>query len=763
MIWTDCTLNRFLKRTGLHLILLISFTILGTPILRGSHIVGGEITYKFLQRESSKLQYRFTMKIYRDLFLSNANANFDDPARISIYLMSTNGAKLYGNDNNGRVILVPIKSRTRVVPPEVPCLTPPSNIGVEEAIYEWDATLYDTTFSYVISYQRCCRNNDVVNIRNSGTTGATYTIEITPESQHLNNSSPTFKTFPPIFICGGEPLKYDHSAVDTEGDQLVYKFCSPVIGGTSNNPTPSVPAAPPYSMVTFKQPTYTQDRPMAGEPLITIGVNDGEITGTPTTLGQYVIGVCVEEYRNGKLLSKISRDFQFVVAECIKNVSASISADSSSVNGGSLIKKEYFINGCENITLQLDNQSKERSQINSFYWEFNNKGTIERYTEWSPTVTFRDTGLYIGKLVLNPGLPCGDSALVKVQLGGRVETDLKINYDTCVAGAVSFKGTAISAYPLKQTILDYGDGQKDTNRLITSHEYTAPGLKQIRFSSVDKYGCKGDTALTLRWEPAPPIIVVEPDNFKGCAPGKVFFNNRSKPIDSTYNIKWDFGDGTFSNAISPTHIYSVPDTYSVKLSIVSPIGCRKEAVFSNWIKIRNTPKADFDWSPKRITSVHPEISFSDQSYLASHWQWFIGQEAYSSKTNPIHTFRDTGLHKVTLIVRNTEGCTDSMVKDVYVFPEVLFYLPNAFTPNYDTKNDEFKCIGSFIGVHTFKFTIWNRWGEIVFQTQNPEDGWNGKKNNVGSLEPEGVYLYEILYATNLDSRVSKRGYVTLVR
>jgi gliding motility-associated-like protein len=760
----NTVLNNF-KDYKIIILLLLFQTILGGNILRGSHIVGGEITYKFVERQDNKISYKFTMKIYRDIYLSNANANFDDPARIAIYLMTNNGGKLFGTNNSGRTISVPIKSRAVVKPPDVPCLTPPSNIAVEEAIYEWDAVLFDTTFSYVVSYQRCCRNNAVVNISNSGTTGATYSLEITPEAQHINNSSPTFKAFPPLFICGGELLKYDHSAADVEGDQLVYQFCSPLVGGTSNNPSPNPPAPPPYATVSFKQPNYTASKPMAGSPVVTIDPNSGIITGAPNVLGQYVISVCVEEYRNGKLLGKIFRDFQFVVAECQKNVAASITADSSSIiNGGTaLVKKEYFIYGCENVTLTLDNQSKDRSQINNFYWEFNNKGVIERYNEWSPTITFRDTGLYLGKLLLNPGLPCGDSAFVKVQLGGRIDSDFKVQYDTCVAGSVNFDGVAVSAYPIKEIIWNFGDGKKDSNRLKIAHDYDKPGVKTVSLSTKDKYGCKGDTSISFNWEPAPPILIVEPDNFVGCSPGKVFFNNKSKPIDTNYNIKWDFGDGKYSNEISPTHIYAVSDTYNVRLTIISPIGCRKDAYFNNWIKIKPSPKADFDWSPKLITNLNPSISFEDKSSSVVNWRWFFGNEGYSSKSNPVFNFRDTGSYNVKLYVRNTEGCVDSVFKSIYVTPQATFYLPTAFTPNFDTKNDEFKGVGSLLGVKSFQLSVWNRWGEKVFFTQNPQEGWNGQKDNIGRQEPDGVYMYEVIYISPTNEKISKRDFITLYR
>ena len=735
-------------------------------ILRGSHIVGGEITYKFIQRTDNKIKYHFTMKIYRDRFRSNSMSPLDPFAAIGIYLSTSTGYKLYGDNNSRRTISVPLKEKKIVEKPDNPCLTAPDDIGVEEGIYEWDATLQDTVFSYVISYQRCCRNYTIKNIYNPRDAGSTYTVEITPESQHLNNNSPTFKSFPPIFVCIGEVLKFDHAAADEEADQLVYKFCSPLLGGTTSNPAPSTPTPPPYQTVSFVQPDYTPEKPMNGSPSVVIDPNTGVISGIPNILDQFVVSVCVEEYRAGKLIGKIFRDFQFNVVNCKRTVVSQVLADSSSVsvtNSTGSVRKEYYIYGCENVSVTLTNNSYDRSQITNFYWEFDNKGKIERYTDWSPTVTFKDTGLYIGKLLLNPGSQCGDSAFVKVQLGGRVYTDMKFKYDTCVAGPVNFQGTAVSAYPLKETLWTYSEGKGDTNKLQTSHQFVTPGLKSVKLSAKDRYGCKGDTTMTFNWQPAPPIIIVEPDNFVGCAPGKVFFNNRSKPIDSTYSIKWDFGDSTTGKAISPSHIYEKPGIYPVRLTIISPIGCRKEAFFNNWIRIRPVPKADFDWEPKVISNLKPNITFEDKSTKAANWRWQLGATGYSTKPNPSYIFKDTGDQIIKLYVTNTEGCIDSITKTVYIEPQVTFFMPNAFSPNYDTVNDEFKGTGFIYGLKRFQLTILNRWGEKIFQTDNPTEGWNGQKNNVGQPSPEGIYIYELRYITPKNEVVVKKDFVTLFR
>ncbi len=731
-------------------------TLISCPLeLIASHIVGGEITYRFVERlPNNKIRYKFRLKVYRDCRAA-VTTRLDTVASVGIFLRRANGTYLnYGDDSSRTLLRISIDTLRNVAQPNYPCLTPPPDVCAEEGIYEWESIVRQSDQSYFITYQRCCRNSTIGNITNPGSAGSTYTVEITPQSQASENNSPYFTGFPPTIICGGEALNYDHSAVDSEGDQLVYSFCSPLSSGNTV-------VAPPYNNVTFRTP-YSASLPLGTS--LRIDPNTGLITGrAPTTEVQLVVSVCVEEYRNGVLIGKIFRDFQFNIRSCSRNLTANLIADSVYTPD-----KKYIIHACDTFTWNFVNTSQGRANVSNFYWEFNMKGTIQRFTEWSPSIAFRDTGYYRGRLLLNPGTTCGDTANVEISIGSGLRSDFLIKYDTCDAGPVLFESKATTSYnPIQQLIWNFGDGSSDsTYRLNPGHQYFSAGRKPVNLLLKDKYNCQKDTTIAFDWLPAPPILLVEPDAFVGCAPAKVFFNNRSTPLDTTYKIVWDFGDGTKGSKISPEHLYEKAGTYTVKLQVTSPFNCYKEAEFPKWIKVRPLPIADFDWQEDEVTNLSPSIHLQDKSTpdVISR-RWYFGGRGLTTEDNPMHTYRqqDTGIQNIRLFVANQYGCKDSIAKKVYIKPVVTLHFPNAFTPNFDTHNDEFKGVGFLYGLKSYRFVVWNRWGEKQFESTDPIDGWNGSKNNAGVPAPEGVYLYELNYITPTGELINRKDFFTLYR
>jgi gliding motility-associated-like protein len=756
-------LNRF--KNIIPLLFLATF---GSPSLFAAHIIGGEITYECLGNN----EYRFTMKVYRDC--NGGGACFDSQID-----GCTSGATLDGTVTifNGtsqfEVVQLDAPIVTSIQPNlSNPCLTTPPNVCAEEGVYVFTRNLPSSTQSYTVSYQRCCRNNTITNIVAPGQAGATYTIELIPEAQQSCNNSPVFSDFPPIVICNGVDIDFDHSATDIDGDSLVYQFCTPFLGGgddtqsftTLNGVAPDPDAPPPYNALPFLAPTYSFDNPMAGNPQVMIDPMTGLISGVPIATGQFVVGVCVEEYRDGVLISTVRRDFQFNVANCTPTVIADIQ-ETELLNVDN--EQVYYVRACGPFGIDFINQSTIVSNINAQEWQFFLPGgsIITRSTFDALNVDFPGEGIYDGFLILNPGLPCNDTARLQVEVFPAITADFEFAYDTCVAGPTQFTDLSFSdAGP--NTITDwnwsFGEGGISVEQNPT-YIYQVPGNLPVTLMVTDTNDCTNATTQFIEYFPVPSLIVVEPSSFIGCAPGTVVFDNLSFPIDSTYEITWTFGDGNSSGAINPTHVYEDAGVYSISLDIVSPIGCQTDTFWNDFITILPSPVAGFTFTPENPSSIEPTVTFTDQSIDAIKWLWEFGDVGDSQEINPIFTFPDTGMQIIQQVVFHESGCTDTAIVILDIFPEVRYYLPNAFTPNGDGTNDSFFGNGVMEGATNFNLSIWNRYGEKLFETEDFREGWNGRKDNIGRKSEQGVYVVVVTFTGPRGESFNLKGYATLIR
>ena len=733
----------------------------------GFHIIGGEITYDclgFSSQDSSARNFRFEMRVYRDC--SGMGADFDNPAEFGVY-SEINGVFRFVRVFETRPVQI-----TVVPPPDDPCLIVPGNVCVQEGIYQF--TLSDLPIiegSYHIFWRRCCRNQTINNIIDPRNTGATYTVEITAEAQRVCNDSPQFRGFPPTVICVDQPLIFDHSAADLEGDQLVYEFCAPLQGGGPAGGAPNSGnerdcdgirpdprnCPPPFPPVAFVGPTYSPISPLGGTPVVNINSNTGVITGTPTLLGQFVVGVCVKEYRNGELLSVLRRDFQFNVAVCEIAVIADIAADTS------LAGQNYVINSCGENTVTFINLSYQENNIQSYHWEFDLGNDVFVGKDRDATVTFPGVGTYDGLMVVNEGLACADSAQISVNVFPDISSDFEFDYDTCFGAPVQFIDKSFTGSgELVSWDWDFGDGGASAIA-NPNYLYPTPGDHHVTLRVTDINQCQAERSRIIPYYPVPPFVVVEPSTFNGCNPATIEFNNLSEPVDSTYSVIWDFGDGGQSFELNPQHVYQDPGTYSVSVDITSPIGCNIKADFPAWITVRDAPDAGFSYSPERPSIFNPTVTFRDESFDAHAWQWTFANESISFDQHPTHTFQDTGIKFVQQVVFHENGCRDTAEAVIDVIPEITFHLPNAFTPNNDSKNDLYMGAGITDGIVDFEMTIWSRWGELVFETNDPGEGWNGRMNNIGEEMPMGVYVCRVRYVTPRNQSVELKEFATLIR
>ncbi len=288
--------------------------------LQARHIVGGELSYACLGNN----QFRFDMSAYRDCF--SGGALFDSFGNNSLI------ATVTVFENNSIISTIDLDAPTISSFDFSESLHPcPERLDLclERGDYQFIQTLPATDKRYTITYQRCCRSSSISNILNPSSTGMTFTVDISPESQSVCNSSPIFSSPPIPLLCINEAFNINISAVDNDEDELRYSFYNPLLGGGTagsdanggsvfalDGVVPNPDAGHPYLPIQFQSPTFSYTNPFGGNPNVTIDSITGIITGTTAIIGQFVYGVCVKEYRNGILLSTVRRDFQLNVADC---------------------------------------------------------------------------------------------------------------------------------------------------------------------------------------------------------------------------------------------------------------------------------------------------------------------------------------------------------------------------------------------------------------------------------------------------------------
>lgn len=759
------------------------FTIIGLLFLafqsEGAHIVGGDLNYTFLRfnNDTTEVTFRFTINMYRDEF--SGGAPFDPDAEFGIYRENADGSWTYLASRFAAPAPVdPIPSIDN------PCIEEPTNVGVEATFYSFDFTFDIINFNYQIAWQRCCRNNTITNIRIPGDTGAAFNISISPEAQILGNSSPIFNDFPPLFLCANEEFTFDDSATDPDGDLLRYRFCAPFEAGGIDDageaprgccncvrPDPDR-CTPPFGTVEFIPP-FTATAPLGGNPVVQIDNTTGIIFGAPDQIGQYVVGVCVEEYRNGQLIGTVFRDFQFNIITCQNSVIAQF-------NDYEIIPpldpdddcQTFDLTSCGINSINIINDSQLEANIFSYHWIFiEDNGDLVDEINGGPEfrdveITFPDIGRYEGMMIINEGTDCADTACFQVNIFPDINADFQfdLGMDPCRESPIEFEDLSeTGADDIVEWSWDFKDGNVSTLE-DPIHQYDQPGLFEVLLTVTDNNGCTDQISKQIEYFPVPDLLVVEPSKFIGCAPGEIFFDNLSTPIDETYTLEWDFGDGGESGEISPTYVYNETGSFDVFLKITSPEGCETEESFPNLVTLLDSPQADFSFTPEEPNNFTESVNFTDESIDAGGWQWEFGDLGSSLSRNPSYAFPDTGTYEVLLVAFHPiTGCPDSITKIVDVRPLGSYFVPNAFTPNNDGKNDVFKGKGFFQVFSDFSMQIFNRWGEMVYLTEDPREGWNGQVNNSGPFSPVGVYVYKIQYLDARNELKNLEGHLTLLR
>ncbi|MCW3076788.1 MAG: hypothetical protein JWO32_1397 [Bacteroidetes bacterium] len=712
-----------LKKRFLYLI----FCLCSCAQLFSFHIVGGEIIYDALGGNN----YRITLKVYRDCFsngaqfdgLQNSNGGVT-PALLTVY---DGGGTLFGAYDMGLPAITHI-------PPTInnPCIQPPGGICVDEGIYTYTLNLPPKTGGYYLIYQRCCRNSSILNLVAPDAQGSTYYTFIPGPEVVAVNSSPRYKNFPPIFICNNIPFTFDHSATDPDGDHLVYSLCPsfqgldqgcPSLGGSG---CPPEAPPPPYQNVNYSS-SYSGSYPIASSPAFSINPTTGLLTGKPNLLGQFVVSVCIQEIRNGVVINTHYRDFQFNVVSCIVQV-ASVFADQP-------LK-------CEGSTITFTNQSFGNLGGLTYLWDFGDTQlTSDTSTLFNPTYTYADTGKYIVTLIANPGRPCSDTIQKTVNIYPKLDISFPPNSRQCLKGN-SFSFSVQGTYMPQATFnWNFGSSATPSTSVVKNPAnivFTQPGKYFVKLVS-RQLSCVDSFIDSVRVLPR-PVAKINNLPLSQCDPAKVAFSNGStSALPLTY--QWFFSNGQASSDFQPTQLFTPPGIYSATLVVTTSSVCADTSLYAiNNITVNPTPKAGYTFSPQTTTIFDPEFTFiNTASSDVIGWQYTFGDGALSNFMNEKHTYGDYGDFLVTQIVNNQYNCKDTARSTVTILPEFRFWIPNTFTPDGNLLNDYFMPIA--IGVIDYDFEIYTRWGEHIFTTHNPKQGWDGHYK--GKPCQEDVYVWRI--------------------
>ncbi len=282
-------------------------------------------------------------------------------------------------------------------------------------------------------------------------------------------------------------------------------------------------------------------------------------------------------------------------------------------------------------------------------------------------------------------------------------------------------------------------------------------------TATDVNGCTATTTAQITTIPS-PVVVFSGNDTAGCAPLCVTFTCTTANIN---NWVWDFGDGNVGSGNNAQHCYKNPGTYNVTLTITDINGCTSTLVKNGYINVFPNVVAAFAATPQPTTILNPTITFTDQSVGASTWTWTFGESGSSNNTsslqNPVHMYKDSGCYMVELIADNQYNCPDTTERLICIGGDYELWAPNAFTPDGSGVNDIWNVKGIGIDPAHFKLWIFDRWGNLIFETSDLFKGWDGRANGGKDIAQQDVYVWKVATQDYIGHKHQYIGHVSLVR
>lgn len=412
---------------------------------------------------------------------------------------------------------------------------------------------------------------------------------------------------------------------------------------------------------------------------------------------------------------------------------------------------------CLGDAISFNNTS---SNATGYTWDFGDLTTSTATTP--PAKIYASVGTYTIKLKATNPLSCNlaDSITLTVKVDtNRIKAGFNAAIiDTCYPFGASFTNTSQQSKTPAGTVYtwNFGDGSTPfVGSTPGTHNFPGGGTYTITLYMTDPTACNTPDSFTRTLTFKNDIVKAAFETGLICVADSFRPNNKSTNATTYF---WDFGDGKTSTLPNPAHKYDTTGTFKIRLITYNPNSCNKVDSTSLDAEIKPSPTAAFTYTP--LVPVTNEINkFTNKSVEASLFNWNFGDGTGSQDINPEHFYKRTGTYNVCLIATNMVGCSDTICKKVSADVRPLADIPSAFSPNGDGKNDILYVRGA--AVDKMNLRIYNRWGQLVFESNDLKDGWDGTYKG----KPQEVEAYAfILNVTFVDeTTLYKRGNVTLLR
>lgn len=521
--------------------------------------------------------------------------------------------------------------------------------------YEIIVELPASPGGYTIAKQRCCRIDNISNLTPpTNNIGETYTISIPGvvagvSTAHMN-ASPIFSFNDTSIVCANNFFSLNFSATDADGDSLVYSFCDAFNGGSTMNSNPSTASQPPFASVPYNFP-FSGSNPLGAA--ASINPVTGVISGIAPDSGEYVVTICVDEYRNGIRFAQARKELHLKVAPC-NPVKATMDPN--------------FLT-CGDLTLSFFNQT-DNPAIITWSWNFGDpaSGANDSSNLQTPNHTFSAAGVYTVKLIVNRGLSCLDSTTQQVSVYPGFFSGFTSNAPFCVGQPVQFTDTTLTNYgTVNNWSWNFGDPatSADTSHIKNpSYTYTQAGNYTVKLVSGNSLGCR-DSATRNITILVPPVLNLLSKDSTYCGRDSLQLS-----ASGTGGFSWSpVGNIIGANTATPTVFPTTPTTYQV---ILNNQGCTSKD------SVRLTPLFDLSNS---VTATPAAVCEGDTVSLKGFsnktqglsWQWTPAatlQTAASQNTQayPVAT--------TTYTLRTTWGKNCIVSKNISV-PVTPLAIPNA--------------------------------------------------------------------------------------